>query len=333
MKKTIVSLAAIAATLAATPIQAQDAQTYTPDSAWALDFGEDYCRLGREFTNGSDRITLLLERTHPNANLRVILIGNSIRLFRGSNTVGWRFLPSGGERTGQKVVQETGNGQQYLNLGNAMLAEFPGFGAGPGGGGGPGAGGGFAGIVPGAPMYSREMERETAAGINGISLEGGVTNQIQLDTGSLARPIEAMQACADDMLTYWGLDAEVDKTLTRTVVPGDGTAPAPEPGQFPASPSQGWIAQNVVGFEDFAKLAGGGNMVRVMVDATGKATSCAVHLPALDAGTNATICEQVLANAKFQPALDANGQAIDSYWVTSPMALTPPFGGGRGRRR
>ena len=117
------------------------------------------------------------------------------------------------------------------------------------------------------------------------------------------------------------------------MLPGDGTAVPPAPGEIPQSPTAGWVRQGTVPFDQFRNLAGGANQMRLLVDASGKPTSCAVLLPVLPADTNASICEQVMANGKFQPALDANGQAVESYWVSSPMGLMPPFGGGRGGGR
>ncbi|GEM_PF-726743 len=332
MKK-LIALVATSAFVAGSA-QAQEIDTYEPDSSWALDFGEDYCRLGREFSNGDDSVTLLLERTHPNAQVRVIVIGNSVRLFRRAETIGYRWMPSGGPRMAQKLVQETGNGQQYLNLGPSTLADFGGGFGGPGGGAGPGAGpgagagagAGFTPPAPGTPFYSRDMEVEQAGNVNGIRLTEGLTSSVQINTGSLARPIEGMQACADDMLVYWGLDLEAHKTLSRTVVPGDGTVRTGDNG-FPTNPSAGWISQNTVGFQDFVYLSGGNNEIRVMVNAQGRPTSCVVHFPSLPESTNESICEQVMENGEFLPALDADGNAIDSYWMTNVFSLTPPFGG------
>jgi hypothetical protein len=38
--------------VAVTPLRAQDLDVYTPDGAWAVDYGKDYCRLVRDFASG-----------------------------------------------------------------------------------------------------------------------------------------------------------------------------------------------------------------------------------------------------------------------------------------
>jgi hypothetical protein len=68
-----------------------------------------------------------------------------------------------------------------------------------------------------------------------------------------------------------------------------------------------------------------------MVDANGKATSCTIHWPTLDATTNDKICKAALANATFTPAKDAAGEPMPGYWVGSPLFMGPPFPGRGGR--
>ncbi len=74
-------------------------------------------------------------------------------------------------------------------------------------------------------------------------------------------------------------------------------------------------------FDQLAGLAGGYNQVRVMVNDTGEATSCHIHFPTLDGELNAQICEQVLENARFDPARDAEGRTLGSYWLVPVAAL------------
>ena len=45
-------------------------------------------------------------------------------------------------------------------------------------------------------------------------LTEGLISPVRVETGSLRAPIEALQVCADDLLTVWGLDIEKHKTMT-----------------------------------------------------------------------------------------------------------------------
>src|SRR5690606_26293157 len=93
----------------------------------------------------------------------------------------------------------------------------------------------------------------------------------------------------------------------------------------PANQASTWLPQGTVAMGDFARLSGGNNELRVMVDAAGKPTACHVQWPSLSASTNDTICKSILANASFTPAQDASGQAMASYWTSSVFGLMAPM--------
>jgi len=288
-------LAALVAPVA--QLRAQEAKVFRPSSAWALDYGDNYCRLMRDFSDGKDTIGLFVERTQPGPMMRLIVVGNSIRLFRGSEQIGFQLAPSGAQRMVPRLRFEA-NGEQYLNLGPTMFAELP-------------------APAPGAPPpmpgpYSPLDEVEAAARVTGIALQHGLATPAFIETGSLGEPAAALQACADDLLASWGLDAEKHRSLTRPAMP--------------ARPTAGWIAGDVISFQDFAKLSGGNNELRVMVDRAGKPTACHIQWPSLGEAANRKICDAVMQKGEFVPALDQLGQAMDSYWTTSVFFLMPPFG-------
>lgn len=278
---------------------AQEAKVFKASSAWALDYGDDYCRLMRDFKSGDETIGLFVERTQPGPAIRLVVIGDSVKLFRGSEEVGYRMSPAGAPRIAQRLRFQTSDGQQYLNLGPSTFADMP-----P--------------PVPGAPPvmpppYSPQGEKAVASTITGIALERGLTQPVVLETGELGSAAEALQTCADDLIASWGLDADKHKKLTRPAMPDRATA--------------GWIPGDAIPFGDFAKLSGGNNEVRVMVDEAGKAKSCHIQWPTLSEAINKKICNSVMANASFLPALDGAGQPLASYWTASAFFMIPPFGG------
>ena len=293
-----ISAIALVSTLDAQAV-AQEGAVFRPTSSWALDYGEDYCRLMRDFSDGSDTVGLFIERTQPGPLIRLIVIGDGVRLFRGSEQIGYRMNPAGAPRMVQKLRFLTGDGQQYLNLGPTTFADPP-------------------VVAPGSPpsfpaRYTAEGEAAAAARVIGLTLEQGLTSPVSIETGSLGSAATALQACADDLLTSWGLDAELHKGLTRPALP--------------SAPTAGWIAADTIPFSDFAKLSGGNNELRVIVDQQGRPQSCHVQWPALDEATNRRICAAVMEKGTFSPALDATGEAMTSYWTSSVFFLLPPFGG------
>ena len=300
---TITSLAAATSLLTAPlPAAAQDnSAVFKPTGQWSLDYGEDYCRLARTFGDGKDDVALAIERIEPGPSARLILISNAIKPYRSAEEIGWHFLPSDPERKTRYTHSVTADGKQYYNLGPFMLTPF----APPAPGKAP---------APPAP-FDRGKEQTTAKSMTGLVLDNGLTAPVQVETGDLSAPIKALQDCADDLAKSWGLDPAKLQGETAAAIPDGGGV--------------GWLPQGTVGFADFAKLAGGSNQVRLMVDATGKPTACAIHWATLDATTNAKICAAAMANAKFNPAKDAGGNTMPGYWIGNPLFMGPPLKGFR----
>lgn len=297
--KRVLSLLAVAGLIATPAAQAQDGavEVYRQTGAWSLDFGDDYCRLAGTFSNGQDEIGLAFERTQPGVFSRLILVGNGIRTFRRASELGYRLAPAGGTRKSAYSRSETPDKKQYLGLDGLTLTPLE--------------------FAPGAPPppYDRQAEQAAARGITAIELSEGLTSPVRIETGSLGAPITALQACADDLLAVWGLDAAKHKALSAPAVLN------PEP--------NGVLPQGTIPFSEFSKFTGGANQVRLIVGADGKPTACEIYSPTLSKTLNDRICSLAMERASFQPAKDAEGQAIASYWMGPPMFLGPPFPGMR----
>jgi len=300
MKKFVAALSA----LALLPGAAHGADNsgpavFKPSGAWTLDVGDDYCRISRPFSDGSEQITFAMERVQPTNFVRVLLIGNGVKVFRSANQFDYGLLPGSDSRKGPFWRSETADKQQFLSMGEVLMGPLqpiqppeP-------------------GKPPVFPPYSRTAELEFAQGVNALAITGGVTTPLQIDTGGLGGAVNALQKCADDLLVYWKLDAVKHQTMTR----------AAQPSGLPSD----WLPAGTIEFGDFAKLGDSANQVRVMVSAEGKPTGCFIVRPTLDKKANDEICKALMAKGQFLPALDAGGQPMASYWMTAPMMLMPPF--------
>lgn len=274
-----------------------DGTVYRQDGAWALDYGDDYCRLASTFNNGRKDVFLALERIEASPLMRVVLVGD-IRMYRGAMEMGFTLLPSGSERKVPFVSSQTADGQRYVNLGPQMLAEMPAP-AGP-----------LPAAISAPPPYDRAAELAAAENVDAMLFQSGLTEAIRLETGSLRAPVEALQLCVDELLDHWGLDADRHAAMSRQA--------------WPAEPMHSWLPGGTIPFSEFGKLGGGANQLRMMVDAEGKVTACEVHWPTLAEGLNRQICDALVTNGKFEPALDADGQPFASYFTTLPFAFTAP---------
>ena len=303
--KGMLSGIAAAALLAAPAAQAQEETVFRPAGTWTADYGDDYCRLIRTFSDGTREMSLALERLQPGDQVRLIAVGEGMRPFRGADQIAYAFQPSGASGKTRYVRSETPDGRQYVSFEPVTLAPPP----------------AFTPPAPGTPPappppYSRAQEQETARAITGFVLTEGLMSPVRVETGSLRAAIGALQVCADDLLTVWGLDAEKHRTMTA------GPVPNPNP--------DGVLPQGTIPFDQFEKFVGGANQVRLLVGADGKVTACAIYSPSLSQSLNERICNLAKERGSFQPAKDAAGQPMASVWMGSPAFLGPPFPAGRG---
>ena len=174
-------------------------------SGWTADYGDDYCRLVRTFSDGTNEISLALQRIQPGAACGCSLVGDGDHGFRGADQIGYAF-PARGQPSARRAtsVRRPADGQQFVELrpGDAGAARRR-----------------RRRRARPPPPYNRAAEQATARGITGVALDEGLTNPVRIETGSLGAPIAALQACADDLLTIWGLDAEKHKTMTAPADP------------------------------------------------------------------------------------------------------------------
>jgi len=307
----IAGAAALLSSTTGAHAQDREVRSFAMSGPWSLDAGDDYCRLAANFTNGEDEVAFALERNRAENFARLVLVGDAIRTYRRAESLGYTFLPSGQERPARFTRSETADGKAWFNLG--LVAFAP---AGPPSDPGTRERRDYQGgpTALRQPPYDRAAELEFAAGVNGVLLDEGLQTPIRIETGTLRAPMEALQACTDDLLLVWGLDYAKHRTMTRRATP--------------AGPAFEWLATGTLGFADFPLFSGARNPFRVMVSAEGQPTSCTVHWPSLPESKNAGVCEQLMANARFEPALDADGQPMASYWTADPFMLMPPMGGG-----
>lgn len=298
--------------IASPAARAQDAAVFKPQGSWTADYGDDYCRLVRTFSDGKDELSLALERVQPGTDVRMIFVGGGLSPYRNADTIGYQFGPTGAAAKSGYAKSTTPDGKPFMSFNPVALAP-PQMGPGAASGAPMPAFDPTKPFVP--PPYDRAKEQEAATGISTIALTDGLTSPVRIETGSLRAPMAAMQNCADDLLKVWGLDAEKHKTMTAPL------ALIPNP--------QGVLPQGTIPFSEFGKLATGGNQVRVIVGPDGKPTACKIYSPVLSETLNSRICNLVMEKAAFVPAKDADGQAMASYWMGSPMFLGPPFPGGR----
>jgi hypothetical protein len=126
-------------------------------------------------------------------------------------------------------------------------------------------------------------------------------HSVTLNLGSMGAPMQAMRTCTTDLVRSWGYDPRVQEALSRHATPiGD-------PGN--------WITTS--DFPTSAEAEGHNGLVhlRLDIDGGGKIMGCHIQSKTSPDDFANTSCKLITRRAKFQPALDAAGKPVPSYYV------------------
>jgi TonB family protein len=295
MRRNLAVVTAFTALFAPAGAPAQPApREFSGSSAWAMEYAEDSCRLVRDFTNGDDVITLALERFEPGDALETVMVSRTLTRNAAQPTAAVTLVPGAVQFQSQFVHIPMEDGRTYFGFGPLRLgaAIVP-------------RGAGDVAAVQAALVepYRRGAEIAAARQITTFAVTGGFAEDFMLDLGPMAAPIQAMQACVDDLLVKWGVDADRHRTASRLA-----TA---------AQDPQTWVTEKDYPVRDRMRHRQGWTSVRVMLDAAGKPTSCHVRARAEAQAFDRTACRVLLEKGQFIPALDASGTPMPSYYVAN----------------
>ncbi|MDT0575808.1 energy transducer TonB [Croceicoccus sp. F390] len=126
----------------------------------------------------------------------------------------------------------------------------------------------------------------------------GFGSPIILQTGPLDRPFAALEQCTTELVSHWGIDAVAHQTLSRKATAKHVKSWVPD---FP----HGQLIDNSRAMVH----------LRLAINTAGRVTQCNVQQSAPQPDFVRTACQTFLEKAVFDPALDAQGEAIASYYL------------------
>lgn len=283
--------ALVGAVIGLGPAQAKEPRIFSAASAWAMNYADDSCQLSRDFAHEGEIITLALERFQPGDTVELALASDELTRAPGEFTTKFQFAPDAVRFEAQQFQGELEDGRGYFGIGPVRL----GIAAAP-----------FGDVEQvqhaATRLYRPADELEAARKLTSLTVTEGFTKEFTLDLGPMAPPIQAMQTCMDELLGHWGVDVERHRTLTRPA------APIEDP--------QSWVSATDFPVDQRQKRRSGFNTVRLMLDEVGTPTSCHIQRAGAD-GFNSAACRILMEKGRFQPALDAAGQPIPSYFVVN----------------
>lgn len=263
-----------------------------PSTKWNVHYGDDSCRLARAFGEGDQQITLVADQFSPDEGFRLIFVGKRLdrRATDGPIAGAIRFGPAEQE---SEVTAVMGDMQDLpaLLVNEVVL------------------------LAPPTEAEKAAMKEEDRSGIPyvrpaiGAAREAAATwlhvrmagvRDFVLETGPMDKALAALRACSWDTVSTWGLDVAQQKALSRK------PRPLNQPWLHSSDYPTGMISQG-----QQAMI-----YARLMVDETGRPTSCHIQASTRPAAFDKTVCDAFMKRARFEAALDAQGKPVRSYWQT-----------------
>lgn len=283
MFRTIAMLLACAPMAA--PAWAADPVVIKRTGKWVLNYDTDSCHLLAEFGTGEARMFVRFSRFTPGDGLDLSMYSEKLTSSRSAVDAKVDFGLGSGPADARVMYANAGKFSVML-FGSVRLDGWNRI-----------AKDGESGEDV-APKVTPEQE----ARVTSLTYSAQFRSPVRLEFGSLANPLAQMRDCTANLVRTWGYDPDVQAALTRSVTPK-------------GAPSK-WLRDKDYPSEAVRNRQSGIVQFRLDVDSDGRVLGC--HVLARtdpDAFADHT-CKTLRARAVFDPALDAQGKPVRSFFVS-----------------
>ena len=267
---------ALAVSAVGSEVSARELVTYAPSSVWEVEWASDSCHLKRRFGTPDDGVDLIVSQYGYGPGVEVALAGHPIARSNG-DVFPLDYTFGGQTKRTEKAgfVALLGEREAVVKFGT-LPVEYD--------------------SDAGAWRPDPAAEKQIVS----IAIDQKRGDDFVIATGPMDKPLKALRDCSLQLLASWNLDADKHLTLARDVTPRSN------PGR--------WLDES-----SYKKVLGTLDLVsdvrfQIMVDAEGNATSCRVPLGSTETLDGEELCRLLMKKARFEPALDASGTPIASYW-------------------
>lgn len=288
----IIGMVAAVSCAATTPAHAAPAPVVLePASPWNIRYDEDSCRLSKMFGEGKTETAFFIERYEPSASMFIVVAGKPLKWALRSEKMHAAFSPDGPDAD---ITYTLGN---LGKLEPAIMATLE-----------PHQDSNEESAVRTFTDYDTIDEKQFSD-VDTLTLHMPGKRNLVLKLGDMSAAMASLRKCTRELVTHWGIDVEKHDHLTRRV------SPTSSPGK--------WI--DSADYPAMARFAGKQGLVqfRLNVDAQGRATACHIQKATKPDEFADTVCRAMMENAHFEPALDANGQPIASYFRSAVRFKMP----------
>lgn len=276
-----VVIAAIATTTFANPSYADDGLSLSPSSEWRFREYDDRCRISRNFGEGEDRTALWIEQGGAEPNYNLTLIGRPLRHPHGSGVhIQFGEEP---EMVRSYIPSESSRGRPVLLMYGVNISQ---------------------------PQMDRDEEvgepeivfdGNRADAITSLRLRTSIVEPLLFELGSMAEPMAFLDQCG---VRLSGVLSEAGRALT-----GEASPPL-------AIDPEDWLRP--ADYPRYLVVAGmeGQVFVRLTVNTSGRASSCFITDSNRPQLFDDAVCLGMMKRARFDPARNASGDPVASYYST-----------------
>jgi len=254
-------------------------ETLARTGKWNVNYDRDACHLLAEFGTGKDMLILRLTRYEPGESFELALYGRKLASADARSKMKVDF-GLGGAPVEAEAINGTAGNLPLTLFGSTRLDGWK---------------------SEGREEIGPSLSPQQEAAVTGLTVKIERKKLFRLDFGSLAKPMEQLRKCQTDLLKSWGFDPVVQTTLAK---------PA-----RPASSPAVWLRDSDYPSEAIAMGQNGIVQFRLDVDADGRVSGCHVLARTSPDVFADTTCRAVTRRAKLEPALDANGKPVRSFFV------------------
>lgn len=270
----------VAAVLPGAVLAKSDApETLKRSGPWVVDYDRDACHLYAEFGTGKDVLVMRFTRYEPIDGFDFSLYGSRLATADPRSKAKLDFGLRGAPVEAQSINGKAG--ALNMMLFGAMRLD------------------GWERASP--EDVAPSLPAQSEAAVSGVNVAIRRKKPFRLEFGSLGKPMASLRACQSDLLKKWGYDPVVQTTLARPARPTNSPVDWLNSGDYP----MGAVMSGQNGIVQF----------RLDVDAGGKVVGCHVLARSNPDVFADVTCRGVSRRAKLEPALDAGGKPVRSFYV------------------
>jgi TonB family protein len=227
-------------------------------SQWNVDYGENECRLLRQFGSGDQMVVLRIAKTVSFDNYDVIIAGASIPQLS--------LYPSVSLRVDDGAPITTPGYSERLPSLNARFVR----------------------------IFDVDAERMARIVNSGNMTVTSGSFSVAFNLRNLPAALAALQTCQDSLLLRHGFDVAAHRMLRSPPTASNDAATWVTPADYPRTDASGITA------------------LILQVGADGLVTDCRVIVPSGNGQLDRAACRAIIRRARYNPAIDANGNAVGS---------------------